>query len=363
MKEPVSIMIVEDEPLTRETLCTIIKEQMEEQFNLIIPVANGLEAMEKLDQIHCNILLTDISMPEMDGIKLIEKVDEKYSDIIKIIITGYNDFNYAQSSIKYHVLDYLLKPVASKELINALMRGVEEEKRIRKEKRNASLIDMHNSGKLSFLYTSNYIKKLIVAIKARNENAIREISNNLSQYLIEQCKNFFEQQQMAYWIVCTFFSCCPELLFGQIDMVCKSQIGKSKNIEEISDILKHLFLQCSNHLCEISSSQKKLNQIKEYISSHYNEEISLQVLADKFELNPTYICDLFKMVSKQNYMDFLQEIRIDKAVSLLENSDLKISQIAEAIGYNDANYFAKAFKRIVGMTPNEFRSKVKGGYQ
>lgn len=358
---PVSIMIAEDEPLTREGLCSLVSERLSERISLVIPVSNGLEALEKLEQIPVDILLTDISMPEMDGIKLIEKVDERYPDIVKIIISGYDDFNFAKRSLKFHVLDYLLKPVEPQELISALVKGAEAAQTVQEDRRRNGLIDMHSSGKLSFLYTSNFIKDLIVGVKSKNKNTVREIAVWLSEYLDRQSGELSERKHIAHWIISTFFACCPELKYGQIDEKCQVQIGKCQTAEEINSVLEQLFLQCSEHFQEKSSSQKKLDHIKAYIAGHFSEEISLQMLSDRFGLTPTYICDLFTMFSEQTYRDFLQKVRISQAVQLLEKTDLKIYEIAKAAGYNNANYFARAFRKVVGMSPNEFRAKMNGG--
>lgn len=353
-------MIAEDEPLTRELLCALIREALDEQVSLIIPVANGLEAMEKLEQFPVDILLTDISMPEMDGIELIKAVDRNYPNTVKIIISGYDEFDYAKQSLKYHAQDYLLKPVESQELIAAITKGISATKQGLENSHKLGLINMHFSGKLSFLYTTNSIKDIIVGIKTKNEDKVRDVTGELVECIFREGDSLAEQKEMSHWIVSTFFICFPEMRRDDNEPACIARIKAASSPQEISHILHELFVRCMDQVSEMNSSQAKLRQIKSYIAANYSEDISLQSLSDYFGLTNAYICSLFSQYSDQNFKDYLQEVRINQAVTLLEQSNLKIYEIARATGYNDANYFARAFRKLIGMTPNEFRTKMRG---
>jgi len=97
--------------------------------------------------------------------------------------------------------------------------------------------------------------------------------------------------------------------------------------------------------------------IAAYVESRYNEDITLQNIASRFFLSREYISRKFKMEFGVNLSDYLGAIRIDKAKLLLLNPNLRISQIAEMVGYQDEKYFSKVFKKQTGHTPNEFRKK------
>ena len=183
MNDLITILIVEDEPLTRDAISHIIREHFEKENILFISASNGVEALEKLREFPSDILLTDISMPEMDGIELVKKVDQLYPDVVKIIISGYDDFQYAKNSIRFHVMDYLLKPVDNQELIQTIAKGIHEVQEAKERNRTTGLMDVHQSGKLSFLYSTSIIHEMMLAIKTRNETAIHKTVDKIAFYL------------------------------------------------------------------------------------------------------------------------------------------------------------------------------------
>lgn len=99
-------------------------------------------------------------------------------------------------------------------------------------------------------------------------------------------------------------------------------------------------------------AQKK---ILEYIKAHYTEDISMQDAAEAMNYADAYFCKLFKQCFDQNFTSYLSQFRVDKAKELLCDSTVNVKEISEMVGYRDSNYFAKVFKRIVGVTPSEYR--------
>jgi len=72
-------------------------------------------------------------------------------------------------------------------------------------------------------------------------------------------------------------------------------------------------------------------------------------------MNPNYLSEIFKEETGQNFRSFLVEIRIERAIELMKDRRYQIQQIAEMVGYPDCTYFNKAFKRVTGIAPGEFR--------
>ena len=104
----------------------------------------------------------------------------------------------------------------------------------------------------------------------------------------------------------------------------------------------------------------RLGQIREdivaYIWEHYTEELSMQDVARAMNYSDAYFCKLFKQCFKVNFSAWLNEFRVEKAKELLSATWLSVREVSLACGYADANYFARVFKRITGMTPSEYRS-------
>lgn len=115
----INVIVVEDEKLIAKNIAKHI-EQDNPHFKVTNIFSNGADAWEHINEQPPQVVITDISMPIMDGIELVKRISESKNFIHCIILTGYADFTYAQSAVRYGVSDYLLKPVNSEELHQTL---------------------------------------------------------------------------------------------------------------------------------------------------------------------------------------------------------------------------------------------------
>ena len=103
----------------------------------------------------------------------------------------------------------------------------------------------------------------------------------------------------------------------------------------------------------------RLGQIREdiesYIREHYSSELSMQDVARAMNYSEAYFCKLFKQCFRVNFSAYLNEYRVSRARELLQSTRLSVREVSRECGYSDANYFARVFKRIVGVTPSEYR--------
>ncbi|XID93124.1 response regulator [Paenibacillaceae bacterium WGS1546] len=114
-----STVIAEDEDLIRSGLVRKI-EQSRKSFAVVGEAAHGEEALELVRRLQPQLLVTDIRMPVMDGLKLIEEVHKYYPRTAVIVASGYADFEYARKAMKFNVKHYLLKPIKQQELAEVL---------------------------------------------------------------------------------------------------------------------------------------------------------------------------------------------------------------------------------------------------
>lgn len=112
-------IVVEDEQKILENICNKIVS-LDSSFEIVEKACNGQEAIEKIEQLRPQVVFTDISMPVMDGMKLIRRIKEISPNTIIVIISGYSDFSYAQQAIRYGVFNYLLKPLENDVLMETL---------------------------------------------------------------------------------------------------------------------------------------------------------------------------------------------------------------------------------------------------
>lgn len=114
-------MIVDDIPIFLEYLREFIKWE-EYGFEICAEASNGKEAYDKIEEYYPDVVLTDITMPYMDGLELAEKITKDYPEISIILITGNNEFEYAKRALKVGVCDYIVKPFEKEELIFSLLK-------------------------------------------------------------------------------------------------------------------------------------------------------------------------------------------------------------------------------------------------
>ncbi len=233
------VLLVDDEVKIREGFKRLFDWE-EHDLEVIGEASDGLEALSKIDEYKPNIVVMDINIPIMNGLKVIEMSKVRHPNTAFIIVSGYDDFNYCKQALKLQIADYLLKPVDYEEF--------------------GTVID------------------------------------NLRISLYE------------------------------------------KKIEE--DVDDHL-----------------INKIAQYIREHLDEDISLNLLSDKFALNAQYISQLFKNQIGVNFLSYLTSIRMQKAKSLLLSSAKTIVEVSQAVGYNDYRVFTKVFKKHVGVSPSQYRKE------
>ena len=109
------IILVDDEEEVRKSIIRKIDWQSV-GFTVVGDAENGEDALEKIENLEPDVVLTDIRMPYMDGLTLAEKIRQKYPSMKIVIFSGYDDFEYAKRAIKLNVTEYILKPVNVEEL-------------------------------------------------------------------------------------------------------------------------------------------------------------------------------------------------------------------------------------------------------
>lgn len=248
------LLIVEDEPLIRAGL--------KQYFNwanfgidTILEAENGQEGVNIFTKEQPGLIITDIRMPIMNGLDMIREIRTLDICTSIIILTGYNEFEYAQKAIKYGgIHDFLIKPLQYKESYQAISSCI--------KKRRAFHNDM--------------------------DDEIRETNNiitNKEQQLFQQIENFIIE-----------------------------------NLE-------------------------------------YN--VSLQVIANHFFYNPSYLSRLFKSTLNINYTDFVRDLKIKVSCNKLRDPNLNMKDVYQKSGFNSYKQFLSAFRRITGMTPTDYRKNLR----
>lgn len=128
----------------------------------------------------------------------------------------------------------------------------------------------------------------------------------------------------------------------------------------VADILDHLTALIGKRRNQRGRNET-MERITAYVREHYGDSsLSLDRLADEFDLNPSYISKLFKEHTESNFIDYLIDIRMEASKDFLRNTEMKVSDISEAIGYTNSRSFMRTFKKTTGLTPTEYRECPQG---
>ena len=140
----------------------------------------------------------------------------------------------------------------------------------------------------------------------------------------------------------------------------RSYIWELQSCTDIEN-LKKWFLDKTREICtKLENSKEKeagsiIDRAKEYINENFRRDISLDDVSSQVNISPYYFSKLFKDSTEQNFIEYLTNLRMDKAKELLLTTDSSMKEICSMVGYADPNYFSRTFKKNIGVTPTEYK--------
>lgn len=363
----IKVFLVEDEAIIRRGIRNNIDWESH-GLKLVGEAEDGEYAYPMILKSRPDILLTDVKMPFMDGLELSRLVKKELPKTKIIILSGYDEFDYAKEGIKIGISDYLLKPVTPVTLIDALKKAAET---IREEQEHSRLLER---------YFVDYEKYMEFPDKTDYSGVDRKlIKNFLKTGEIEECGLFIDEYFEAVgkenymslllrqYMTMDIFYCVREFVKavgteeaegsgGWMDL--KRLTKAIENAENTINYLKELFTFALT--VRDNNSGDKYGQIireaKEYIGEHFGDsEFSLNRIAEYIGMSPSYFSSIFKQGTGQTLVEYLTRMRIDKACELLKCTNLRAAEIGEQVGYGDPHYFSATFKKIMGQSPKDFR--------
>ena len=136
------------------------------------------------------------------------------------------------------------------------------------------------------------------------------------------------------------------------------------NRTESYDSLRKWFIDKISESCQNVKRRQEnrsngvIDKAKDYILANFQRDISLDDISREIDISPYYFSKIFKENTGENFIDYLTTLRIDKAKELLETTDMSMKELCGEVGYANPNYFSRIFKKIVGLSPTEYKDKV-----
>ncbi|MFC4776712.1 response regulator [Paenibacillus sp. GCM10023252] len=359
----IRVLIVDDAPVIRESVSVAV-EECADTIIVAGQEENGLSALAWLEENYADLCITDIRMPIMDGLQLIREINDRYPWMKCMVVSSYDDFQYAKQSIQLNAIDYILKPIDEDLLYDALMRA------------QSSLTQERNRMAADLI-----LRKLPHHHDMMNRwlDQIRTLNAATLPLLIVDTLDMLE-----HWVEGEYYrlnalsnlwlrSIIEELTTEQFTLELDE--GKDLGLGEATlpvSRLRSYFRLCAVRRLEEGAYRlmdtmrgardqptiKAIGQIKRYIAEHYCESINLQDLADQVAMNKSYMCTLFKQETEMTIWSYIVGERMRKARDMLLQTKDRIYEIAGAVGYEDVAYFSQLFKKHYGMTPNDYKRRM-----
>ncbi|WP_171645623.1 response regulator [Paenibacillus phytorum] len=515
------VLIVDDEKNIRERLVTSFPWN-ETGFQVIGSASDGQKALELIEQHVPHVVLTDIRMPEMNGLELAKAIQETYPHIKVLILSAYDDFKYAQDAIRFGVKGYLLKPVMKDEIVDVMSglaielkkdEEIEYGKKIgipgaREESMLIDLVKGENVNQYDEPWLRDYMRIIVCSfgkwfekdlglfirsfitertmvywkeshtpvlfygnqlvlfahdtrpiskydLKGRLEDYFELLKASIMSGFGKECElsisvgNMIKEpdqistsfNQAVYAISYRYFDDHHSILFYQdllvagsdehakeqanehlniiMDRLMQSVLSRQNNeissslrdffdaveqgkrlkIEEIriafSEVILSLplkakekglpmpsldkkqaleFIHAAHSLGDLkkwlkqtierildapveeSDKNRYVQLAKQHVHNRYSEKITLEDMAGQLFIHPAYFSSIFKKETGHNFIDYVNEVRVRKAVELLKHNDCKIKDISVMVGFPTHSYFNKIFKKVMGVKPLVFRS-------
>ena len=412
------VFLVDDEVVIREG----IRESFpwdETPYTLVGEAPDGEMALPMIRDTNPDIVITDIKMPFMDGIELCRMLRAQMPWIGIIILSGYDEFEYARQCLQLGVMEYLLKPIDSEELrknLDKVRVRLEEEK---KQREHAESLRARIHGQAD----GRFLKEKLIGTLYSDEAMKEDAENTLKQLhamgspmtascyvVVDAAFSPVEKgQDLAFNLAEgsggvvhasgsrtgtrllilgdtaqdteeRAYAFASSLVMELERVGCeKIMVGIGEIVEKPEDILvsfksarhiRHLLEEKADAESRIlgvremgdkagdAGTPSVIHDAKLYMSQHFcDPNLMLQDVAKAVNMSNSRFSTVFSQQSGKTFTEYLIYLRLNKAKELLRTTDMKSSEIAHETGYNDAHYFSYIFKKNTGMTPSEYRAQ------
>ncbi|WP_248926919.1 response regulator transcription factor [Paenibacillus hamazuiensis] len=336
------LFIVDDEPM----ICIGLSAMAEEygRFDAVRSFTDGEAALTAILSDPPEIVLTDICMPRLDGLELSRHIYERKLPTKVVVLSGYNDFTYAQKCMSYGVREYLLKPVTEIELYPALEKVLEETR----------------GATVSFSRFEEWLDNLEEAIWTASSGRLEDLLAQGGSELFGQAADTAFQQQMVKDGLALLAKKLNARGVYHFDAVLPNEAVRKLAAGSPYEMMQRHIRDWMVRLLEVRGGNQinALEASLEYIDAHLSEDLTLEAVAEKLGITPNYFSFYFKKMTNETFVQYRLRKRIEKAKQLLAIPHIKIIDIVAKVGYDSYPHFSRVFKKATGISPTEYRQQL-----
>jgi len=363
------VFLVEDET----PMCQLIRDTIDwnkEGFEFCGDAPDGESALPLLLEKRPDIIITDIRMPFMDGFELVRIINKELPEAIVIILSGHDEFTYAQRAISLGISDYILKPVTPTRLIRSLVDAVKKKEDKQDEVRKQVTIERSRQSKALALDEEEKAKggfRLFMVERNEIEDLLRFGGvTDVEAYAAKTAYRCYKESggstiSIIYCILdvlVTAHNIASDMGINLPQIESFERIANEVNTEErFSQYIKTVFLQIIDIRYSMADKTIQLiHSAKNYVNANYEDcNLSLNVTAENIGVSANYLSTIFSKESGETFIEYLNNIRIKSAMAMLKSTNLRVAEISDKVGYNDPRYFSKIFKKVIGLSPQEYK--------
>lgn len=213
------------------------------------------------------------------------------------------------------------------------------------------------------VYTAEHRAQLLMDMRMANTTRGTKLISEIFQEARTRNINRQLLEVLCIEIISTCIEFCAETghsfaeIFGRNELNILEKLGAMHTLEKIENWTKELIISEITYVekNKLSRTSKLVDNIKHYIHQNYQEDsLSIDELATHMHINYGYLCYLFKKDMNQTINEYITEFRLKKAKELFDEGNALVSDVANKVGYADANYFGKCFKKCYGVSPSRY---------
>ena len=407
------ILLADDEPIILSGLQSMLRWE-DYGCTVVGGARNGEQALAQIREYAPDIVICDINMPILSGLEVLGRCAEEYPEIVFIMLTNHENFDMAREALRNQAVDYLLKiDLDEQKLARSVLLAIEVRVKrgklaqtgvSREEVSPSDIIKKYvcallGNGDEDPELAAVGLEKRGAADRALAAELVMDPSRipNIAVFTAEERERLFTfHHKLAEDLAQKIFYNTGHVILPRgenawlylwnlesFELVNRFQAKLTSTLGEISQMeisllaseivprerLGELRLQLAARRGEVSMYPRSIIQYsqfmmrtncveaaKRYVESHILERVSVQDVAAAIGITPNYLSSLFKRQLGQNFIDYVNATKIKHACALLRGGQHLVYEVSHMLGYDNAYYFTKVFKRYMKITPTDYQA-------